>query len=64
MAPSIKSKGLIVHDRTDKIVSYREGKKLAEAWEDVTFITTRGLGHGLQDDDLYLKVYDFLFDSK
>lgn len=64
MAPSIKSKGLIVHDRTDKIVSYREGKKLAEAWEDVTFITTRGLGHGLQDEDLYQKVYDFLFDSK
>lgn len=64
MAESISVKGLIIHDRVDKIVSFREGKKLAESWKNAVFMPTRGLGHGLQDENLYQKVYEFLFPTE
>lgn len=58
----IFAKGLIVHDREDKIVLFEEGKKIAQAWKGSEFIETKGLGHKLHDDELYQKVYDFLFE--
>ena len=64
MVPFIKAKGFIAHDRKDAIIKIDESKKIASAWHDVTFIQTRGLGHGLQDDALYNTLYDFLFTDK
>ncbi len=60
-ASKIDTKGLIVHDVEDKIVLFEEGKKIAESWKDVQFIETKGLGHKLHDDELYRKIYVFLF---
>jgi pimeloyl-ACP methyl ester carboxylesterase len=56
-----KIKGLIAHDIEDTVVSINEGKKIAQAWQNSHFITTKGLGHSLHDDKLYQEVYDFLF---
>lgn len=60
-ASKINTKGLIAHDIDDTVVLFEEGKKIAEAWENVIFIETKGLGHSMHDDELYKKVSDFLF---
>ena len=59
----IDVKGLLAHDIEDTVVLFDEGKKIAESWKDVQFIQTKGLGHKLHDDELYKKVYMFLFES-
>lgn len=63
-ASKIDVKGLLAHDIDDTIVLFEEGKKIARSWKNVQFIETKGLGHKLHDEDLYKKVYFFLFDSK
>ncbi|TRX16267.1 alpha/beta hydrolase [Flavobacterium franklandianum] len=60
----IDVKGLIAHDIEDMVVLFDEGEKIAESWKDVQFIATKGLGHKLHDDDLYRKVYAFLFETE
>lgn len=62
-ASQINVKGLLAHDIEDTIVLFDEGKKIAHSWKDVQFIETKGLGHKLHDDELYQKVYAFLFES-
>lgn len=57
----IDVKGLIVHDTEDKIVLFKEAKKIAQTWKEVEFIETSGLGHKLHDEDLYEKIYNFIF---
>lgn len=63
-ASKIDVKGLLAHDIDDTVVLFEEGKKIARSWKNVQFIETKGLGHKLHDEDLYRKVYAFLFDSK
>lgn len=60
-AKKIMIPALIAHDEEDTVVSIEEGKKLAEAWKDSKFISTKGLGHSMHDDQLYKQVTDFLF---
>ena len=62
-ASQINIKGLLAHEVKDEVVSFKEGKKIAEAWPDAEFIVTRGLGHSMHDDKLYSKIYSFLFES-
>lgn len=59
---NLKIKGLIAHDKDDTVVSIDEGKKIAEAWKNATFIETKGLGHSMHDDLLYQNIYRFLFE--
>lgn len=63
-ASKINVKGFLAHDVDDTIVLFKEGKKIAESWKDVQFIETKGLGHKLHDDELYKKVYAFLFEMQ
>jgi hypothetical protein len=56
--------GLIAHDTSDKIVAFEEGKKIASNWKNSQFIETKGLGHGMHDDELYQKVIEFLFTAE
>jgi pimeloyl-ACP methyl ester carboxylesterase len=60
----INVKGLLAHDMEDTVVLFDEGEKIAEAWKDVQFIATKGLGHKLHDADLYSKIYAFLFETE
>ena len=55
--------GLIAHDSEDNIVSIIEGKKIAKGWTNAQFIETKGLGHSMHDDELYQKIYNYLFNS-
>ena len=59
-ASNITTKGLIVHDSSDKVVLFKEGKKLANHWKTATLIETNGLGHSLQDAELYQKITQFI----
>ena len=59
----METKGFLAHDIDDTIVLFTEGKKIAEAWKDVQFEETKGLGHKLHDEELYKKVSAFLFDT-
>ncbi|KQB40155.1 putative hydrolase or acyltransferase (alpha/beta hydrolase superfamily) [Flavobacterium daejeonense] len=61
-ASKIKTKGLIAHDTEDTIVLFEEAKKIASSWQDAVFIETKGLGHSLHGEELYQKVYQFLFE--
>lgn len=61
-ASKIKTKGLIAHDSEDTIVLFEEAKKIASSWQNAIFIETKGLGHSLHGEELYQKVYKFLFE--
>lgn len=63
-ASKIDVKGFLAHDIDDIVVLFKEGQKIASSWKDVQFMETKGLGHKLHDDDLYRKVYAFLFETE
>lgn len=63
-ASKIEVKGFLAHDIDDIVVLFKEGKKIAGTWKNVHFMQTKGLGHKLHDDDLYNKVYAFLFENE
>jgi hypothetical protein len=63
-ASKLNIEGLIAHDIDDTVVLFEEGKKIAGAWKNSTFIETKGLGHSMHDDELYKKVAGFLFEEK
>lgn len=60
---NISTKGLIAHDIDDKIVAFSEGEKNAIAWKDSIFISTKGIGHSMNDTDLYQKIVTFLVEA-
>lgn len=57
---NIATKGFIAHDIEDKIVAFSEGEKNAIAWKEALFVPTKGIGHSMNDTDLYQKVIAFL----
>ncbi len=63
-ASEINAKGFVAHDIDDKVVLFKEAKKIVSSWKGVQFIETSGLGHSLHDDDLYKKVSQFLFETE
>lgn len=63
-ASKIQVKGFLAHDIDDIVVLFKESKKIAGSWKNVQFMETKGLGHKLHDDDLYRKVYAFLFETE
>jgi len=64
LGSKLKINGLIVHDTEDDVVSINEGKKILEGWKNAEFIETRGLGHSMHDDELYQKIYNYLFEYR
>lgn len=60
---NISTKGFIAHDIEDKIVAFSEGEKNAIAWKDSIFIPTKGIGHSMNDTDLYQKIVAFLVEA-
>ena len=61
---TIKSRGFLAHDIEDEVVSYKEARKIAAAWPDAEFVTTRGLGHSMHAKALYEKIFEFLFEAQ
>lgn len=55
-----KLPGLIYHDELDDVVLLDEAYKIANHWEQATLKTTRGLGHSMHDESMYLDIIDWL----
>ncbi|WP_299111622.1 alpha/beta hydrolase [uncultured Winogradskyella sp.] len=59
---SIAAKGLIIHDKKDRIIPYEDGQLLANRYKNSEFITTTGFGHGLKDASLTPQIISFIND--
>jgi pimeloyl-ACP methyl ester carboxylesterase len=59
-AAKIKTPVMVVHDRSDRIVSFDESQKIIKHWKYMTFIETEKLGHSLHDDQLYQKICNYI----
>lgn len=57
---NINSKGLIIHDEEDSIIPYNDALLIKNSFKDSILITTKGLGHSLNDDTVASYIYDFI----
>ncbi|WP_136480132.1 alpha/beta hydrolase [Cognatitamlana onchidii] len=57
---SLEPKGLIIHDRRDNIISYKEALDIHRAYKNSKLIKTIGLGHRLKSDKVYRHILDFI----
>lgn len=55
-----KAKGLIVHDKKDRIIPYKDGLKFKQNYTNAEFVSTKGFGHGLKSELVYNHILDFL----
>jgi len=53
---------LVIHDREDRVIPWRQGLRVARAWPGARLLATTGLGHGriLRDDDVLQAAADFI----
>jgi len=56
----ITSKGLIIHDEDDEIIPYNDALQLKNSFKDSTLVTTKGLGHSLNNETVASYIYDFI----
>lgn len=57
---SIDSKGLIIHDEHDTIIPYNDAVLINNSFKDSILITTKGLGHSLNDDSVSQYIHEFI----
>lgn len=62
IAPRLAVPALLIHDRNDRVVGWKQGRVFAQQWPGARFLLTQGLGHGriLQDDGVVRTVADFI----
>lgn len=58
----IQAKGLIIHDKKDRIISYRDALDISKHYKDSKLIRTVGFGHGLKNQQVYDHILEFLND--
>jgi pimeloyl-ACP methyl ester carboxylesterase len=46
VAPRLSASALVIHDRADRMVPFRQGERFARAWSGARMMATSGLGHG------------------
>ncbi|GGG55993.1 alpha/beta hydrolase [Bizionia arctica] len=54
------SQGLIIHDKTDRIIPYNDALLIKTKYKNSTLITTEGFGHSLATDEVSNYIYDFI----
>jgi pimeloyl-ACP methyl ester carboxylesterase len=62
VAPHLAAPALVIHDRDDRMVPWKQGAALAQQWRGASMITTQGLGHRriLEDDAVTKAAVEFL----
>jgi pimeloyl-ACP methyl ester carboxylesterase len=62
LAPQLRAEALVIHDRLDTQVPWKQGAALARHWPGARLMSTRGLGHGriLEDDAVTRAAVDFI----
>lgn len=53
-------KGLLFHDKLDKITPYHGSEKVHASWKGSKLISTEGLGHSMHQDEVNNQIIDFL----
>jgi len=59
---NIQAKGLIVHDRKDRIIPYKDAIEIARHYKNSKLVKTVGFGHGLKSKKVYNHILEFLND--
>lgn len=57
---TIESEGLIIHDQDDRIIPYNDALLLKNSFKNSQLITTKGLGHSLNDTTVADHIYAFI----
>jgi len=62
VAPRLRAAALVIHDRQDAQVPWKQGAALAQHWPGARLLSTCGLGHGriLEDDAVARAAVDFI----
>lgn len=62
LAPRVKARALIIHDRDDRVVAWTQGAQVATHWAGARLLSTDGLGHRrvLEDDRVTRAAADFV----
>lgn len=56
----IQAKGLIIHDKKDRIIPYEDALLFANRYANSELVTTEGFGHSLRDDSITPHIIEFL----
>jgi pimeloyl-ACP methyl ester carboxylesterase len=59
-AQSISKKGLLFHDKFDKIAPYHASEAVNKNWKGSKLISTEGLGHSMHQDNINDQIVSFL----
>jgi pimeloyl-ACP methyl ester carboxylesterase len=62
LAPRLNTPALVIHDRNDAFVPWKQGVALAQAWPRARMLSTEGLGHGriLESESVQHAAADFI----
>jgi len=62
VAPRLAAGALVIHDREDRMVPWRQGAAVAQHWRGARLLTTQGLGHRriLQDEAITSAAAEFV----
>ncbi len=62
LAPRLNTPALMIHDRNDRLIPWRQGATFARRWPGARFLSTRGLGHRriLQDEGVISAAAQFI----
>ena len=56
----IPKKGLLLHDKEDRIAPFHASQKVHDAWQDSVLIPTEGLGHSMHQEEVNRMIVNFL----
>lgn len=59
---NIQAKGLIIHDRKDRIIPYKDAIEITRHYKNSKLVKTVGFGHGLKSKKVYNHILEFLND--
>jgi pimeloyl-ACP methyl ester carboxylesterase len=59
---NIQAKGLIIHDRKDRIIPYKDAIEITRHYKNSKLAKTVGFGHGLKSNKVYNHILEFLND--
>ena len=62
VAPRLSARALVIHDRDDRMVPWKQGAAFAQKWSGARLISTEGLGHRriLEDDHVIGAATEFI----
>ncbi|GAA4959062.1 alpha/beta hydrolase [Algibacter aquimarinus] len=57
---NIEAKGLIIHDKKDRIIPYRDALDIVKHYKNSKLVKTVGFGHGMKSEKVYNHILQFL----